>query len=193
MRLRKRILSAGALLFAGLLIIGSAAQAGAGKSGQACPSSTKSGCAAAQMGLCGGAAKTACGMEKGKATQTQAAVPMKAGSMFPEGTMVTQVEVPGGTDLLFTGSDLAAIEKVLKDHVSKCNSDKACAGNVCSVTKSESGVLCAIRGETPAQCCVGMVSMEETGMEGASAGTGCPHAAPGAKTTTASKIKVKKS
>lgn len=178
---KARLTAAAAAL---LVVIGFGAQAIAG--GKACTAGSKSGCSAASMGMCTGGASACTGM---KAKNTSAAktetAPMKAGAMFPEGTMVTAVEVPGGMDLLFTSKDLDAVQAVLKDHIAKCNNDKTCAGTTCNMTATNAGVTLAIRGADPHQCCLGLVSMDEAG---GATGACCPGAkAKGSATSTSGK------
>jgi hypothetical protein len=139
------------------------AEAGSGSCKKECTSSVKSACAASQMGLCTGAKA---GMEK------KAPVAVKAGPMFPEGSMVTRIEVPDGVDCVFTGSDLSAIEKVLKEHVAKCGGKEAKSGPTCSVVTGPKAVVLSVRGENAASCCMGLAS--ETEMSGPKGAKGCP-------------------
>ncbi len=95
-------------------------------------------------------AGSSCCASKNSATTT-------ASTMFPEGTEVTKVSVDGGVDLIFTGKDLAAIEKALSEHAKACATDKQSCANKCTVTKTENSVVMAVRGESPESCCAGMM------------------------------------
>jgi hypothetical protein len=165
--LNRRVLTSWTLALAFVLAAGYAvwAEAGSGSCKKECTSSVKSACPASQMGMCTG---TKAGSEK------KAPVAVKAGPMFPEGTMVTPTEVPDGFDYLFTGSDLAAIEKTLKEHVAQCGSKDAKTGPTCSVVAGPKTVVLSVRGENAASCCMGLTS--ESVKACPKAAKGCPKA-----------------
>jgi hypothetical protein len=132
---------------------GCAAAKQASTDGKTCTMSAKAGSCAAGKAMAGG---SCCAAKKASVTTT-------ASTMFPEGTQVTKVAVDGGVDLIFTGRDLAAIEKALSEHAKACNTTdggKKCA-NKCSISKTDNGVVMSVRGESPESCCAGMMVTAE--------------------------------
>ena len=137
-----------------------------GKAG-ACPAMSGGACCSGAMKktMAGGA----CCMGA-KATTASA-----AGSMFPEGTMVTRVAVKGGVDLIFTGNDLAAIRKVLDDHIQTCSANKKSGVSCpkCTVASNEANVVLSVRGKNVDQCCSGLMMTADEKSTGTKA-TVCP-------------------
>jgi hypothetical protein len=200
MILSKKTLGLGILILVLVLAVGFVANAeiskacGSKTSARATTVSATSGCAAAQMGACSGKAMagctgamkagSSCGAVKGTKTASAAAVdPVEAGPMFPKGTMVSVVEVPGGRDLIFNGPDLAAVETALREHVATCAGQGTCASktaNTCAVATSEKAVVLSVRGPDPEQCCLGLTAAQASADPGKAAGA-CPQTCPHAK------------
>jgi hypothetical protein len=214
MILSKRTLGLFTLVLGLVLVAGLVANAEMNKgcAGKAAASAKAAGCPAAQMGACSGKTVAGCAgkdMKAGNAGMNKtgccagmgekaAAEPVDAGAMFPKGTKVATVDVPGGRDLVFTGPDLAAVETVLKDHVATCGASGTCAngqaGNTCAVTRNDKTVVLSVRGPNPEQCCLGMaVTGSASGKDGQAGCTpACPHAKAGAAAQTCPHAKGKK-
>ncbi len=97
-----------------------------------------------------------------KATATQASNGGSCAEMqstmaasFPADTKVTRVVVPGGVDMIFTGSDLATIENAISTTTNACNTAGRpgdCATRSCSVSRVGNSVVLSLRGENPEGC-----------------------------------------
>ena len=71
---------------------------------------------------------------------------------FPEGTKMTRVEVPGGMDVIFTGTSLNEVESTLRAMAGSCSDNPNCTTK-CSVSSTAGSVVLAIRGDNAEACC----------------------------------------
>lgn len=101
-----------------------------------------------------------CCATKGAATQASnggscATMQSTMAASFPADTKVTRVVVPGGVDMIFTGSDLATIENSITATTNACNTAGRpgdCGARTCSVSRVGNSVVLSLRGENPEGC-----------------------------------------
>lgn len=192
----------------GLMVTGVAAIAWNSNAGEGCKanasqasSCTATATQASNAGGCCASKTTATQASNGSCTTTQAsggactASQASAGGCasgaamtaagFPMGTTASQVEVPGGMDIIFSSQDLGAVEAMLRAKADACNDHKAaggdCSARSCSVMRAGNSVVLSVRGENVANCCAAVMG---TGVVQASNGA-CTQGAGASCTTTA--------
>ena len=129
-----------------------------GASAGSCTSMGASGASAGSCSAKGASAGSCASMGASAGSCGGATMTMTASELFPAGTEVTRVEVPGGVDMIFTSGNLDAVYTTISQRVGGCKTEcagKGDCGATCAVSRTGGSVVLSMRGPNAANCCAG--------------------------------------